>query len=172
MSHRHLELAHVFVSEAVYKDSTAACVPKLPIANIRSSVAPVHAPLTISEVAEPWALINRTVAVSVLPILVPVSICITKTLVRAESFKKFFSGEIPCMHPVHVPHFNALSNRFPANTSPDKGLNADDRLDVALEHLLHFLIERKQSCGCFKWSCSITYIVRENPMVVILIWVV
>ena len=89
--------------------------------------------------------------VSVLPILVPVSICNTKTLVRAESFKKFFSGEIARMHPVHVPHFNALFDRFPANTPPDEGLNTDDRLDVTLEHLLHFLDHKKyESCRFFR----------------------
>jgi hypothetical protein len=43
------------------------------------------------------------------------------------------------VHPVHVSHFNALSDRFPAYTPPDEGLHPYDRLDVTLEHLLHFL---------------------------------
>ena len=44
------------------------------------------------------------------------------------------------MHAIHIPHLDALFDRFARDAPPNESLYFDDRLNVALEHLLHFIV--------------------------------
>ena len=44
------------------------------------------------------------------------------------------------MHAIHIPHFDALFDRFARDAPTDESLYFYDRLNVALEHLLHFIV--------------------------------
>ena len=44
------------------------------------------------------------------------------------------------MHAIHIPHFDALFDRFARDAPSDESLYFYDRLNVALEHLLHFIV--------------------------------
>ena len=48
------------------------------------------------------------------------------------------------MHSVHVSHLNTLAYGLATDAPPEKGLHSNDRLDIRLEQLLHFLYHRKE----------------------------
>lgn len=46
------------------------------------------------------------------------------------------------MHPVHIPHLNALLYGLSRNASSEEGLDANNRFYVPLEHLLHLVVRK------------------------------
>ena len=137
MCHGHLEVAHVLVTQAVNEDAVAACVAQVPIPDIASPIRPIHAPLSIPEATQPIAYVNCTILISVLSILV---LHPAQTMCRRKRLKKLISGEVACMHAIHIAHLDTLLDRLARDAPSDEGLYFNDGFDVTLEHLLHFVV--------------------------------
>lgn len=129
MGHRHSEVADVAVTEAVRKYALATGVAELPCALISCRISPLHTTLSVPEISTPLPLVYSAILV---PIFLVVNGAVLSNRLRLERFEYLLSGEVPSMHPIHVPHFNAVSNSLLGQHAPEEGLNFDYHLDVRL----------------------------------------
>ena len=57
-----------------------------------------------------------------------------------KCLKQLITREVTSMHAIHISHFNALFDSFSGNVPSNECLYFDNRLNVAFEHLLHFIV--------------------------------
>ena len=124
MGHRVLKLSNVPIAKAVSEHATTIRVSKLPLSLIRGGVTPLHPADAVSEVTQPSAHVDTSVFIPVLAWLRRPRL--GHKWLSCQRLEDFVSREVPRVHPVHVSHLDALTNRFARKQSSYKGLNLDD----------------------------------------------